>query len=85
MVSITTSGAANFRGVTGGVYKARERIHPIMLIWDYKRFQLHEVELQTSIRTEACFLGLAHSHELATLCTDHCSTCVALGIKAMRT
>ena len=23
----TTSGAANFHGVTGGVYKARERIH----------------------------------------------------------
>ena len=23
-----TSGVANFRGVTGGVYKARERIHP---------------------------------------------------------
>ena len=22
------SGVANFRGVTGGVYKARERIHP---------------------------------------------------------
>jgi hypothetical protein len=34
-VGITTSGAADFRGVTGGVYKARERIHPIMLIWDY--------------------------------------------------
>ena len=23
-----TSGVADFRGVTGGVYKARERIHP---------------------------------------------------------
>ena len=23
-----TSGVVNFRGVTGGVYKARERIHP---------------------------------------------------------
>ena len=26
-VRLTTSGAANFHGVTGGVYKARERIH----------------------------------------------------------
>src|SRR4051812_12863783 len=27
-VSSATSGAINFHGVTGGVYKARERIHP---------------------------------------------------------
>ena len=31
----TTSGAANFHGVTGGVYKARERIHRSMLTCDY--------------------------------------------------
>ena len=30
-----TSGAANSHGVTGGVYKARERIHRDMLIRDY--------------------------------------------------
>ena len=29
------SGVINFRGVTGGVYKARERIHPGMLIQNY--------------------------------------------------
>ena len=29
------SGVASFRGVTGGVYKARERIHRDMLIRDY--------------------------------------------------
>ena len=34
-VSLVTSGIANFRGVTGGVYKARERIHRGMLIRDY--------------------------------------------------
>ncbi len=28
-------GVADFRGVTGGVYKARERIHPGVLIRDY--------------------------------------------------
>ena len=32
---VTTSGATNSRGVTGGVYKARERIHRGMLIRDY--------------------------------------------------
>ena len=34
-VNYTTSGAINFPGVTGGVYKARERIHRGMLIRDY--------------------------------------------------
>ena len=29
------SGVADFRGVTGGVYKARERIHRSMLTCDY--------------------------------------------------
>ena len=28
-------GTSDFRGVTGGVYKARERIHPGVLIRDY--------------------------------------------------
>ena len=35
MVSSTASGIANFHGVTGGVYKTRERIHRDILIHDY--------------------------------------------------
>ena len=35
VVSPATSGTVDFRGVTGGVYKARERIHRGMLIHDY--------------------------------------------------
>ena len=34
-VSSIASGTTDFRGVTGGVYKARERIHRGMLIHDY--------------------------------------------------
>ena len=34
-VSSQTSGVPNFHGLTGGVYKARERIHRGMLIRDY--------------------------------------------------
>jgi hypothetical protein len=34
-VSRATSGATQSHGVTGGVYKARERIHRGMLIRDY--------------------------------------------------
>ena len=32
---LPASGVSGFRGVTGGVYKARERIHRGMLIRDY--------------------------------------------------
>jgi hypothetical protein len=34
-VNAPTSGTAGFHGVTGGVYKARERIHRGVLIRDY--------------------------------------------------
>ncbi len=34
-VSAPPSGRTNSHGVTGGVYKARERIHRVMLLRDY--------------------------------------------------
>ena len=34
-VGTVTSGAIHSHGVTGGVYKARERIHRSVLIYDY--------------------------------------------------
>ena len=34
-VRLSTSGATHSHGVTGGVYKARERIHRGVLIHDY--------------------------------------------------
>ena len=34
-VRLLTAGVANSHGVTGGVYKARERIHRGILIRDY--------------------------------------------------
>ena len=34
-VGSPTSGSTSFRAVTGGVYKARERIHRSVLISDY--------------------------------------------------
>jgi hypothetical protein len=34
-VGLPASGATHFHGLTGGVYKARERIHRDMLIRDY--------------------------------------------------
>src|SRR3977135_4529755 len=41
--------------------------------------------LQTAIRTETGFLGLAHPHEFAALCTGHCSACAALDVRGMMT
>ena len=34
-VKLSTSGTTHSHGVTGGVYKARERIHRGILIHDY--------------------------------------------------
>ena len=34
-VRLSHSGITDFRGVTGGVYNTRERIHPDILIRDY--------------------------------------------------
>ena len=54
-VGPSTSGVANFHDVTGGVYKARERIHRTMLICGYQQLQLHAGEFQPAIRTETGF------------------------------
>ena len=40
---------------------------------------------QTAIRTTIGFLGLASPRGFASLCSDHCMTCEALAIRAMRT
>jgi len=34
-VRLATSGATHSHGMTGGVYKTRERIHRSILIYDY--------------------------------------------------
>ena len=84
-VGLPASGIPDSDGVTGGVYKARERIHRAVLMRDYWRFQLHGVGFQTPIRTTAGFLRFAPPRGLASLCACHCSTCVALDIRAMMT
>ena len=47
--AVGSSAASNFVGLTGGVYKTRERIHRSLLICDYYQFRLHGVGLQTPI------------------------------------
>ena len=63
-----TSGISKSHGVTGGVYKTRERIHRSMLIFDYYLFQLRVVELHTTVLTGTYFLGFAPRLRFASLC-----------------
>ena len=67
-VRLPTSGPPGSHGVTGGVYKARERIHRSMLICDYEQFRLRAGELQPAVRTETLFLSFAPPRGLASLC-----------------
>ena len=50
----------NSGGLTGGVCKEQGHIHRGMLIRDYYGFQLHEGELQPSIRTMTRFRDCLH-------------------------
>ena len=84
-VSRLASGVTSSHDVTGGVYKARERIHRSIA-------DLRLLATPTSCRrVAACnpnyerLYGLAPPRGFATRCTAHCSVCVALDIKAMLT
>ena len=84
-VRSTASGVTSSHDVTGGVYKARERIHRSMA-------DLRLLATPASCRrVAACnpnydrLSGFAPPRGLAAHCTDHCSVCVALDIKAMLT
>ena len=84
-VRATTSGITSFHGVTGGVYKARERIH--RCIADQRL-----LAIPTSCRRVAAYnpnlervYRLASLRRFASHCLAHCSTCVAQGVRGMLT
>ena len=84
-VEPVTSGANNSRGVTGGVYKTRERIHRNIA-------DVRLLAIPTSWSRVADFnpnldwlFSFAPRHRFAPLCTNHCSTCVAQIIRGMMT
>ena len=60
------SGTPGFHGLTGGVYKARERIHRAMADARLERVS-----------------GSAPCHQVASLCSFHCNTCVAPDVRAV--
>src|SRR5690606_13692673 len=84
-VRLATSGATHSHGVTGGVYNARGPCRRGVPAHDYSRFRLCWVGLPAPIRSTRGFMGFAPPRCLATLCIPHCSTCVALAVRAMMT
>ena len=81
-----TSGADNSGDVTGGVYKARERIHR-----SFADLRLLAIPTSRS-RVADCDLNWERIFEIAStsrhripLCTVHCSMFVAQGVRAMLT
>jgi len=80
-----TSGTPNSHGLTGGVYKARERIHR-----NIADFRLLAIPASWSRVADFnpnwdWLWRLASHHCVATHCTSHCSTCVALDVRAVLT
>ena len=85
MVRLTTSGITSFHGVTGGVYKARERIHRcvadqrLLAIPSLcRRVAAYNPNLEQIYR-------LAWFRNVATNCFAQCNTCVAQGVRGMMT
>ena len=84
-VNADTSSATGFHDVTGGVYKTRERIHGSVA-------DLPLLAIPTSCRrVAACnpnwarFYRFPPPRGIGSHCTGHCSTCAALGVRAILT
>ncbi len=75
----------NFHGVTGGVYKTRERIHRSMLTWITNDSSFMQASFSQQSELGLSLLGFASPRGFASLCLNHCSTCVAQDVRGMLT
>ena len=80
---LQTSGTPNFHGLTGGVYKARERIHRAMADARLLANPASRSRVADFDPNWDRFSGLASIHIVAARCTGHCNTCVAPDIRAV--
>ena len=80
---LRTSGTPGSHGLPGGVYKARERIHRAMADARLLANPTSWSRVTDSNPNYDRLLRLASSHLVAALCTGHCNTCVALGVRAV--
>ena len=84
-VGARTSGTNDFHDVTGGVYKARERIHAVVADTALLAIPASRRRVAACDPNWAQFLGFPPPRGFGSFCTEHCSTCAALDVRAMLT
>ena len=84
-VESATLGETSFHDVTGGVYKARERIHGVVADTPLLAIPASCSRVADYNLNWGRLSGFAPPRDFAAHCTDHCSTCVAPDIRAMLT
>ena len=84
-VGTMTSGTNGFHDVTGGVYKAWERIHGAVADAPLLAIPTSCRRVADDNLNWARFSGFAPLYSLASLCAGHCSTCAALAVRAILT
>ena len=84
-VNAVTSGTTGFHDVTGGVYKAWERIHGAVADAPLLAIPASCRRVADDNLNWARFLGFAPPYGLASHCGGHCSTCAALAVRAILT
>ena len=80
-----TSGTRDFHDVTGGVYKARERIHAVVADTALLAIPASWRRVAASNPNWAQFSGFPPPRGFGSFCTGHCSTCAALAVRAILT
>ena len=80
-VNTCTSGRTGFHDVTGGVYKARERIHGVVADTPLLAIPTSWSRVADSNPNWARLCGFAQSRDIASHCTGHCSTRCSPGRK----
>ena len=78
-----TLGAPGFHGLTGGVYKARERIHRAMADARLLANPASRSRVADSDPNWDVVWGFAPCRQVASLCPRHCNTCVAPDVRAV--
>ena len=82
---LPTSGTPSFHGLTGGVYKARERIHRAMADARLLAIPASWSRVADSNPNWDGLSRFASPRGVAALCIHHCSTCVAQDVRAVMT
>ena len=78
-----TSGARSSHGLTGGVYKARERIHRAMADARLLANPTSRSRVAGSDPNWEAVSGSAPRRRVASRCPPHCNTCVAPDVRAV--